>query len=89
VAIAIEGGELVYFEIDAAGMLMEVATKEVRDTLTSRSLKLHCRGRGLCAYHTSRCTTSGADSHFHPCKTQPSPKGRDISPSTLLTDPSG
>ncbi|TFJ87655.1 hypothetical protein NSK_001005 [Nannochloropsis salina CCMP1776] len=29
VAIALEGGDVVYFELDAAGMLMEVASKEV------------------------------------------------------------
>lgn len=29
VAIALEGGDVVYFELDAAGMLMEVASKEI------------------------------------------------------------
>ena len=35
VAIALAGGEVIYFELDATGMLLEMGTKEVASARTS------------------------------------------------------
>ena len=45
VAIALEGGDVVYFELDAAGMLMEVASKELGIAIACLDLGPVPRGR--------------------------------------------
>ena len=45
VAIALEGGDVVYFELDAAGMLMEVASKELGVAIACLDLGPVPRGR--------------------------------------------
>ena len=44
VAVSLAGGEIIYFELDAAGMLMEMGTVARDDTLPRASDLARCAG---------------------------------------------